>query len=467
MIDEEAYIILRYSRNIADGYGFVWNSGDAPLWGSTSLSWTILLGISSAITGLPLTFLVRFLGVGIAIMIILVICHIAPNDLSGTILGSFIAVSPMVGHALVGLDVLLFALVLLLTYVRRNDNLVFVGLCILLSVTRPEGLLLAGVFLMVHYYENRNIKIVLLFAVIGAVVFGSILLYFGDFIPNALYIKTISDKNTLVLFSENLRRVLGHLTRIESLVPLVLVLIYMLTRLTNRAIWKVIMGLLPVFLYYGIYLFIHQTQNVLGRFQFVTVPLFYIICIAGVGAMFINPKTRTHLLILLCLFGLLIATEYNSTATLLNPNTEDTNKIAVGLALSEFSDLTLATTDAGIVPYYSQWRTIDISGLDDWTIAREGFSTEYLDGIDIHLFMTHSKTENWSVMTTDPLFVVPIQYFIEQRNFTLIMVNPYSVDVGVFNYYFIAPSFVLREDVIRALCNIETFEYAYNYLEGF
>jgi hypothetical protein len=45
---DDAYIFFRYARNISQGLGYVFNSGD-PVEGTTSLTWTLLIVLSNLI----------------------------------------------------------------------------------------------------------------------------------------------------------------------------------------------------------------------------------------------------------------------------------------------------------------------------------------------------------------------------------------------------------------------------------
>jgi arabinofuranosyltransferase len=54
--------------------------------------------------------------------------------------------------------------------------------------------------------------------------------------------------------------------------------------------------------------------------------------------------------------------------------------VAVMLSHYREKNYSLATTDAGILPFYSQWRSIDSWGLNDQWITHHGSITEsYLD----------------------------------------------------------------------------------------
>lgn len=65
---DDAYISLRYARNLSAGYGLVFNVGEK-VEGYTGFLWVILLGASkSAIAGIDLPSLARVLGVGFALI---------------------------------------------------------------------------------------------------------------------------------------------------------------------------------------------------------------------------------------------------------------------------------------------------------------------------------------------------------------------------------------------------------------
>jgi hypothetical protein len=56
-------------------------------------------------------------------------------------------------------------------------------------------------------------------------------------------------------------------------------------------------------------------------------------------------------------------------------------RIAAGLSKFEDRNYTIATTEAGVVPYFSRWRAIDTYGLNDEEIVHnpQGLTADYLD----------------------------------------------------------------------------------------
>ena len=290
-VDEEAFIILRYAKNISDGYGFVWNPGEAPLWGSTSLLWTFILASVGALTGIALPIVAQIMGVALGGVLIIVVCHSCQDWISASVIGSVLAISTLAGHALIGMDVVLFTLLLLLSYLYRDDWQKLLVFSILLIITRPEGVIVAGAFILIHYYQNRNIKLPVYFGVVSFVIFLVLFLYFGDIVPNPYYVKVGSPN-----FENNLRGGLTAFIMIQGLLPTVLIAGFMLHS-EKEKITQTLVALLPVILYYGAYLAVYQSQNILGRFQFPIIPVLLVASAPGIQWLFKQPKSKIHALV--------------------------------------------------------------------------------------------------------------------------------------------------------------------------
>src|SRR5689334_10784984 len=64
---DDAFIHLRFIHHFAQGYGFVWNVGEAPVEGFTSFLYVVLLGLFEKMGGSPITVM-PFIGAGSAIL---------------------------------------------------------------------------------------------------------------------------------------------------------------------------------------------------------------------------------------------------------------------------------------------------------------------------------------------------------------------------------------------------------------
>jgi hypothetical protein len=69
---DDAYITLRYSKHLAEGYGIVWNVGADPVEGYTSFLWMII-GVIPHAVGLPPVTFMKIFGVVSTVLTIIVI----------------------------------------------------------------------------------------------------------------------------------------------------------------------------------------------------------------------------------------------------------------------------------------------------------------------------------------------------------------------------------------------------------
>jgi hypothetical protein len=65
-----------------------------------------------------------------------------------------------------------------------------------------------------------------------------------------------------------------------------------------------------------------------------------------------------------------------------------------GLAFAPLASrgYTLVTSEAGLIPFYSRWRTIDAWGLNDPTVVHHGLTEAYLDTQGADVIMVHSPS---------------------------------------------------------------------------
>ena len=115
---DDAMISMRYSRNLVDGYGLVWNPGEVPVEGYSSLLWTLWMAALHALRPSPAkaSLLVMLSGVGILAVNVVaarrLVREIAPEmPLAVTLAGWFVALDPNLAYwTLRGLEVGLVAL---------------------------------------------------------------------------------------------------------------------------------------------------------------------------------------------------------------------------------------------------------------------------------------------------------------------------------------------------------------------
>lgn len=192
---DDAYITFNFARNISEGLGFVWFEGGPRVYGSTTLTYTLLLAFAGAL-GLPVPAAGLVLGA---------LCW------SGAYLLLFYLIRPVVGaYGLVALFLgavytrevtksigmetslyLLLVLACLALYSRERPRGALL-LCVALAFTRPDGALV-GLLLVCHLAYTRGllptVRAAWPAALVAATGLGALWLYFGNPVPLSLRAK--------------------------------------------------------------------------------------------------------------------------------------------------------------------------------------------------------------------------------------------------------------------------------------
>ncbi len=155
---DDAYITYRYARNIAEGRGFVYNSGESVLGTTTPLYTLLLAGLSLIWQNIPV--LSHRIGVGAWVLCVPIIYGVARaggRDLTAFAAASLIAVNWLFLGVL-GMETALYVLVTLLAfYFYLNEEYTLSGVCAGLAfVMRWDGILVAGVLVFAGLVEHRE-----------------------------------------------------------------------------------------------------------------------------------------------------------------------------------------------------------------------------------------------------------------------------------------------------------------------
>ena len=137
-------------------------------------------------------------------------------------------------------------------------------------------------------------------------------------------------------------------------------------------------------------------------------------------------------------------------------------RLGVAQILSTYQDqnYTLASTEAGLLPLYSRWRTIDTWGLNDQWIAHNGTITEqYFEAIQPEVIMFHAlcspivecNDTDWPWHET----VKTSMHFAEKNGYILAAVfgeTPYNT-----HYYYVKPNFEDSDKIVTEIRNLPYF----------
>jgi arabinofuranosyltransferase len=226
---DDAFISFRYARNLADGFGPVYNPGErvegysSPLW-VFGLAVAIKLGIDPA-------WLARRVGIGSAIGLLILLYRslVKAGVLGwGAALTTFLLSSCIIIHiwAMSGMETLFYSLILFggLCRLALSDTTpgtsLWTSLALTLAVlTRPEAAVfwVGGLVLVVHRKRRDAVFSTLGYLSPSLLVVGYLgwrYFYFGDLLPNTYYAGVDTDPNQLLAAGaremQNLLAMPGH-----------------------------------------------------------------------------------------------------------------------------------------------------------------------------------------------------------------------------------------------------------------
>jgi len=385
---DDAFISFRYAENLAAGNGLVYNVGER-VEGFTNLLWTLFvaaaikLGIAAPAAG-------RGLGIASAVAAVAVTALLArryAHAYLGIVAAAMLAVN---GNFLVegaqGLETPFFVLIVTLAawraaeeYVAPRRRPLSALLLIVAFLTRPDGALVAVAafpfYLATARANRRRLAVWLGSLAIAAVVYeGWRLIYYGAWLPNTCYVRIAFALASLKFGLRYTGLFLWRFTPLLLLLPLAA---------RRRRVFYPAAALILLFLVYVTA--VGGDMKPTDRFYQPIVPL---LLVAAAAAAYDLARAATWVargvwaalavaLVATSLFqnfaGFPLAKDYRLPHDL---------HVAAGKWLADNAppEATLATTAAGIIPYYSGLPTIDMCGLTDRHIARHGVCTFTLPG---------------------------------------------------------------------------------------
>ena len=196
---DDAYITLRYSKNLLLGNGPVFNIGER-VEGYSNFSWMVLLAAFGWI-GVPMEMAMKVLSFVSGLGVLALVWKFSANNFKSVLAvttpiillatSSFFAVWSVDGLETMFYTMLLTSLVYLLTAERNNPLLI--GLVAgLVALTRPEGMMFSLIAVMCLTYKNGFIPGFKALAPVAIAAGGYELFridYFGEFVSNTAIAK--------------------------------------------------------------------------------------------------------------------------------------------------------------------------------------------------------------------------------------------------------------------------------------
>lgn len=433
-IQDDAYISLRYARNLVEGYGLVFNPGER-IEGYTNFLWTLILSIPHALN-ISNYYFILFTGIAllVACMYYLyrsTLLYTKKEHIAFLLLillgGNFSFSSYVTGGLETQLQATLFIALIyfcLKTIHQKTSqfNYLLIGLISsLIILNRLDGALIVFISILFVLYTNYKRK-KLISRKTFAMVLPIVLLllpwlfwkynYYGSLLPNTFNAKVNVElnKSTLIL------RGLAYISAFYAIYFALPFLVYLYNSIKSNFFSlkpnvdissKLPLSVVFTYLIYYIYV---GGDFMEFRFMVPLLPIFLLTTIRFLTRL--NKKALATLVItyLCCSFI------YMSTFTTHKFGLEsvhyleshmtapDNDWIGIGQKLQDISakgDFKIAVGPAGAIPYFSRLYTIDMLGLNDEHIAKNGLkyrdtpghfkmtSLDYLQKKGVHLVIGH------------------------------------------------------------------------------
>jgi arabinofuranosyltransferase len=446
-VTDDSFISYRYAENLSSGLGFVFNEGEKVEGFSNFLFVVLIAGFSKL--GLDVIIASKILGIICGIGTIIALFSLANvisplkrsiNGIAGIILASSI---PFCVWSISGMETAVYTFLIVMTlnlhlreWQKQNSFPLSALFFLFIALTRPEGTIFFGVAFLTQFIYSVNHRKKLKKLIIWSCIFLIPYLcyffwrwnYFDSFLPNVAHAKLGGDIRRFLVGIKYIFRFLRD----------------------NEGIFLYLIGFLFAFLKNGIkyarILLALSIAAILGfiiyaggdwmrgyRFIVPILPLAYLLCQEGAfelvnilrGQFKNRIKVGIFLMIIVCSFTLLRYTSYSQGVREISSQNKKWNQIkSVGIWMKKNlpSDSVVALGPAGMIPYYSQLRIIDMYGLMDKTIARKG--KWYEDG---NIF---TKTYANYVLSRNPNYILLFGRFVGENDKKAIKGGtPYSIDM--------------------------------------
>jgi hypothetical protein len=493
---EDAAMLMRYSDHLAHGYGIVWNIGEHPVDGATDILFMataaglIKLGVAVGRSVRLISIVSHLLAVLLVYWVNRMIwkANIPISFLGGLYLGvgtGFSYVAAFFGTPFFAVFAGITWTIALLLMKKGTPSiwlvLLFPFLGILTGMIRPEGVILtAGMLISIIVIKGwqASTKIILIFIAVSAILGGAYFIwrwnYFGYPLPNPFY-----KKGGGGLYWDSFWESLANLIRFSG--PFVLA--FLLGFRSREKTRQTIAFLIPLILFAGAFILISNETNFGGRFQYALWPLVLLSwypLVEGLEAdlKFALPHPSDFrirnvwiLAELVIAFGILnYSVSQNCFLTAAQTTCgvayEADGRYDVARMLSEFQGkgYVIATSEAGLLPFYSNWVAIDTWGLNDEWIAHHGQITDgYLDLYRPNIIAFHAYfspvvpprlidknlSQSWFRMT------ITLKEYAESHGYILAAAfgdSPYET-----HYYYVRPDFKDSAAIVHELVTMRNY----------
>ncbi len=387
-IIDDAYIFLRYARNIWAGAGPVFNVGD-PVEGYTSPLWLAMLTIAwPASVDAPRMATTLSALCGFALIVILLVHDSRQARLSGIVAAAFLSANPQfVFWAFSGMDTALFTLLFIITVLvfeadlkQPSPSFARSGwLLALAGLARLEALWLVPAFAYFIWAGSDSFRasfrrlltlVVPLLAVHGAHTIWR-QSYYGAWLPNTFDAKVGVPRVVL------LKHGIAYLAHsLKTVFPLLVVVALLMRDLKPAARIHLLVPFSLAVWWLVCVLLVGGDYFALSRFL---IPVYALVALmlARIVRTLVSPLAHNY-----ARFGLIVAAAVvvNASAWLTSDVSEARAEVerargwtvAGKWCATHLPEGSIAVVTAGAIPFYCARETIDLLGLVDRHVARNG-----------------------------------------------------------------------------------------------
>lgn len=397
---EDAIILFRYSENFADTGVISYNNNSEKVEGATDFLWMIILSFINFF-GIDIYFSAIFLNL-ICLSILSIILTRELNLSNYYIYFIFLfhfflgfTWSSIFGFSVLTTELILF---LFLFFYKKNRTSLMLFTALIGALLRPDFIIFIFLICFMSFFEKTNLKKIINYSIcflVGLIYFFWRYKYFGYIFPNSYYVKS------QWLFLNNL----SWLKEILILLPFLIYIIKLknFKIFFNKKNYIIFFTIIIATAYYS-----SQTlyQNIGNRFYFYFFPFLFIYLIDLSKLIKNFNKFFTACLI----FSLSVSLALNISLKSVYPfyliknkninlkeNTKNSTRYLLPMMLKEnFKSLNIATTEAGSVPYYSKFFSVDLFGLNTKEFAKMPAGGKYLieNKFDIVVISSSQKGTN-------------------------------------------------------------------------
>lgn len=412
---EDAYITFRYSKHFAEGHGLgAWNIQGERVEGYTSFLWMFLISAAHTV-GIEVRTAAKIIG----ILMHLILCStliafpllrrsvqksnndIFDNTNETVLAGVFLSLYlPISWYATSGMETVFFTTLTGLAFASiflRQSGFLVPLLSVLLVLTRPEGIVVAGavilLYAIVSHREGHSLRGAYFATTVAVIALGFLIVHrlilFGDIVPNTYWAKVGGTSFRHVTYG--LQYVLDWATYHGVVVFLcaisVLSIYFSLVRARFRNLpWGFVVVLCLLFAFVAYIIMVggdnYSAFPYWRHFIHLSAPITFLLCYVLAR---IRPQSRYFQLLVLLgivfLTNLFILNAHSSmmsqsirTSLALYPNLNHSGHNEYFIKLKRISkrNTTIASALGGELPYVVDAIHIDVLGLNTRHIAKYG-----------------------------------------------------------------------------------------------